>query len=313
MGESSVRYLANLATLFKIEATYGVDAVPTGLANAIQFNDVTLVPMAGNRVSRALLKPYMGHQGVFLTGTHATLRGSVELAGAGEPGTIPAYGPLLRACGMHETVTEDEDVVYNPVSRSFEAGTLYYNLDGVLHVLLGTRGTFSIALSPAAIPLITFDFKGLKGTITDTALPAVMDYDGFIEPVPVDDVNTSMSLHGWDAIAESINIDLAATVEPRMLIGEKSVKITDRQATGVAVVQAASLATKDWFAIAAARAKGELAVQHGTVAGNIIEINAGAVQVGEPTQGSSQGIANYSLDLMLTPPAGNDEFTITVR
>ncbi|MNL80088.1 hypothetical protein D3C87_2068410 [compost metagenome] len=81
---------------------------------------------------------------------------------------------------------------------------------------------------------------------------------------------------------------------------------------GTAVVEAASLATVDWFAIAQAATKGALAVQHGTAAGNIVTFDAPKVQIGRLTQGSSQGIANYSLPLMLTPDAGNDELTITV-
>jgi hypothetical protein len=61
MAESQARFVANMATLVKIETDYGTDAVPTGAANAVQFNDVTVNPMAGGEVSRDLLKPYMGH------------------------------------------------------------------------------------------------------------------------------------------------------------------------------------------------------------------------------------------------------------
>lgn len=310
MAESTPRYVSNMAALFKIEADYGTDAVPTGAANAIQFNDVTAQPMAGGEVDRGLMLPYMGHQGVILTGTHGTLQGSVELAGSGAAGTAPAFGPLLRACGMAEVIEVGEDVVYHPVSSAFAAGSLYYNLDGVRHILLGCRGTFTLSLVPSQIPRLTFDLKGLSGTISDTALPTV-DLTDFQIPLPVSKANTTMSLHGWSAIAESLSIDLGGTVEPRFLIGEESIKITDRKATGTSVVQATSLATKNWFAIAAAHTKGALAVQHGTAAGNIVKINAAGVQIGRPTQGESQRIANYSLPLMLTPTAGNDEFTLT--
>lgn len=312
MGESTARFVRNMAALAKIEADYGTDVVPTGAANAMQFNDVTVNPMAGGEVSRDLLLPYMGHHGVILTGTHGTLQGSVELAGAGAAGDVPAYGVLLRMCGMAEVITSLTDVQYNPVSSAFEAGTIYYNLDGTRHILLGARGTFTLALTPSQIPRLVFNFTGLSGTIADAALPTI-DLTAFIDPVPVNKANTTMSLFGWSAIAESISIDLAATVEPRMLIGEESIKITDRRATGTAVVQATTLAVKNWFSIASEHTKGALAVQHGTVAGNIVDIDAEGVQVGRVTQGATQGIANYSLPLMLTPVAGNDEFLLTIR
>jgi len=312
MAESTARFVRNMAALVKIETDYSTDAVPTGLANAMQFNNVTVNPMAGSEVSRDLLLPYMGHQGVMLTGTHGTLQGSVELAGAGGAGDVPAYGALLRACGMAEVITVDTDVAYNPISGGFEAATIYYNLGGVRHILLGCRGTYSLSLVPLQIPRITFNFTGLSGTITDTALPTV-DLTAFIKPVPVNKANTTMSLFGWNAIAESISIDLTATIEPRFLIGEESIKLSDRMSTGTAVVQATSLATKNWFALSEAHTKGALALQHGLTAGNIVELAADAVQLGRVSQGETQKIANYSLPLMLTPVAGNDEFVLTIR
>ena len=79
------------------------------------------------------------------------------------------------------------------------------------------------------------------------------------------------------------------------------------------MVQATSLATKNWFGIAGAHTKGALHVQHGATDGNIVEIDAPKVQIGRPTQGGADNIANYTLPLMLTPDAGNDELVLTFR
>ncbi|HTM77006.1 MAG TPA: hypothetical protein VL133_05205 [Devosia sp.] len=316
MTESVARYQQNLATLCKLEPDYGVDAVPTGLADAIQMTDVTITPLDGGEEERGLLKPYMGHQGVILVQNHVSFKGSFELAGSGEAGVPPACAPVLRAMGFHETIVEEASVPvaveYNVISSAFEAATWYYNLDGVLHAFFGSRGTMSFSLVPARIPRIAVEFKGLMGPISDAALPEA-DYIGFIDPVPVNKVNTTMSLHGWSAIAESLSIDLGATITPRMLIGEESVKYSGRKTVGTAVVQATSLATKNWFQIAQAHTKGSLHVQHGTVAGNIVEIDAPKVQIGRLAQGTTDGIANYSMPLMLTPDAGNDELVLTFR
>lgn len=306
------RFVRNLAVLVKRETVYGTDSVPTGAANAMQMSNVQVEPMAGQQLSRDLLLPHMGHQGVFLTGTHGTLQGDVELAGPGAAGDAPAWGPLVRACGFAEVISAGVDVQYAPMSGSFEAASIYYNLDGVRHVLLGVRGTFTLQIAPLQIPRFRFSLTGLSGTIADAALPAV-DLTSFVRPVPVSKANTMLVLHGWSAVAESLSIDIAGTVEPRFLIGHESIQITDRQATGSAVVEATSLATKDWFAIAAAHTLGAMALQHGTAAGNICKVDAPKVQIGRPTQGASQGIANYSLPLMFTPDAGNDELLITVQ
>ncbi|ORE85740.1 phage tail tube protein [Aurantimonas sp. 22II-16-19i] len=308
----ATRKYRKLAALVKIETAYGVDATPTGAANAMLFSEVTFTPMEGQEVSRDLLLPYLGHQGVELTGLYARLQGSVEIAGSDDPGTAPAYGPLLRACGMAETVTTDTSVSYDPVSAGEEAASTYFNADGVNHVLLGVRGTFTTTQTPNQIPRFRFDLMGLLGTITDTALPTV-DHTAFVRPVVVNKANTVMSLHGWTAITESISLDYGNQVEARFLIGAESMEITDRRATGTAVVEAKSLATKDWFAIAKARTRGALSVVHGTAAGNIVEFTAPQVEIGRPTQGQTQGILNYSLPLMLCHDTGDDELSIIVR
>lgn len=308
----ATRKSRKLAALAKIETTYGVDAVPTGAANAMLMTDVAFTPMEGQEVSRDLLLPYLGHQGVELTGLYARLQGSVEIAGSGIAGTAPAYGPLLRACGMAEAEEAGVSVSYQPVSEDEEAASIYFNADGVRHILLGARGTWTASLAPNQIPRFRFDLMGLLGTITDVALPTV-DVATFVRPLVVNKANTVMSLFDWTAIAESLALDYGNQVEARFLIGADSMEITDRRSTGTAVVEAKSLATKDWFAIAKARSRGALSAIHGTMAGNIVEFDAGQVELGRPTQGQTQGILNYSLPLMLCHGSGDDELSVIVR
>lgn len=306
------RFVRKLAVLAKIETVYGTDAAPTGSTNAILMTEASLTPMAGSEESRDLLLPYLGNQGVVLTGDHVILEGSVEIAGSGTAGTAPAYGPLLRACGLSETIDAGISVTYEPVSAGFEAVSIYYNLDGVRHVLLGARGSVTFEMTPQRIPRYRFRFLGLSGTITDQALPTV-DHSAFQTPIVVNKANTTVSLHGVSAPIERLSFDLGNQVEPRLLIGYEGIELTDRRAAGSVTVQAGTLAEKDWFAIAKARTRGAIAVVHGTAAGNIVETNGPKVEVGRPTQGSSQGIANYTLPLMFVPDVGNDELSIVVK
>lgn len=306
------RFYRKLAILTKIETVYGTDPVPTGAANAMMVSNVTVRPLASDQVKRDIFLPYLGQQGVLLVGVYTELKFDVEIAGAGAAGDVPKYGPLLRACGLAETVTAGTDVQYDPVSGGFEAVTHYFIHDGVKHAMVGGRGSVSANLVPKQIPKYTFSFKGLLGPIADVAMPAV-DISGFMTPVPVSKANTTGSLHGWSLVGESLMMDLAAQVEPRFLIGDENIQLVDRNPSGTAVVEARSLATIDWFARAKARTRGILSAQHGTVAGNIVKFDAPAVEVGEPTEGQTQGIINYSLPLMLCTDAGDDEFKITVK
>lgn len=308
------RFWRKLAMLSKIETVYGTDATPTGAANAILALDVTFTPLEGEEISRELLTPWMGDQGIILTGLYGRLEFSVEIAGAGAAGTAPKYGPLLRACGFAETVTALTDVEYDPVSAGFESATFWYNRDGVRHVLVGSRGTVTTEFTPKGIPRWRFNFIGLRGTAAaDAPLPAVT-LTGFIKPVEVSKANTTFSLHGYaSGPTESVSIDVGNQVEPRMLINEEACEIVDRRSRGSAVMEAALLAVKNWDAIARAGTTGALALVHGTTAGNIVEIAAPAVQIGRWSEGQTQGILNNTLPLILQPVAGNDELKITVR
>jgi hypothetical protein len=307
------RFFRKLAILAKPEVTYGTDSVPTGLANAMLMTDVSIEPLAGEEVSRDLYLPYLGHQGVTFVGTHVKMEGSIELAGAGAAGDVPAYGVLLRACGLAETITAGSKVEYEPVSANYEAASVYWNMDGVRHIALGVRGTVSLSLTPKQIPKMRFQLWGLLGTIADSALPTV-DVSDFVRPIPVSKANTpTFTLFGLAAIAESLSIDLGNQVETRFLIGEESVQIVDRKAVGSAVLEAVSLATKDWYSIAKARTRGALTVVHGIAAGNIVQIDAPTLEIGRPTYGQTQQILNNTLPLMLCPNAGDDEFMLTVK
>ncbi|EXL08219.1 hypothetical protein BG46_01455 [Brucella anthropi] len=301
-----------LAMLFKLEATYGADAAPTA-ADAILGTNVTFTPFEGEEVSRDLLLPYMGNQGVVLAGIYGRIEFDFEIAGAGAPGDIPRYGSVLRAAGMAETVVAGTSVEYTIIEDDVESGSLYFVSDKVQHVLLGCQVNIAPSLSPSAIPRFRATVMGLVGTISDIAtMPAVSAAD-WITPKHVSKANTTMSLHGWNAIAESISLDLGNTLTPRMLIGAELIMISARSTTGTVVVQAESLATINWFQRALDRTRGALTIVHGTEAGNIVELQAPAVEIGRPTQSQTNGISNYSLPLSLCPVDGMDELSILVR
>lgn len=307
----ATRHHRKMALLHKIEASYAVDVTPAN-ADALIASNVTFTPMDGQEVSRDLILPYLGNQGIKLAGIYARLEFDIEVAGTGTAGNVPKYGSLLRICGMSETVAAATSVTYSIIEDGVESGTLYFVSDKVRHIMLGCRANVSMTFTPLGIPQYRFTVMGLLGTITDVTNPAP-NLLGRADPLVVSKANTTMTLHAWTAVAESLSIDLGNTVTPRFLIGEESMRITDRNSSGTAVVVGTTIADVDWFAIAQARTRDALALVHGTVAGNIVEVNAPEVEIGRPTQGQTNGIVNYSLPLILTPDAGRDELEIIVR
>lgn len=307
-----VRRWEQLAVLNKIETTYRTDATPAA-ADAILLSNVSFTPMDGTEIQRARMLPYMGNQGVILAGLYARLEGDIELAGAGAAGTVPRYGSVLRAAGLAETIAAGVSVTYDIVEAAQESASLYFISDKVRHIILGARTNLTLSWTALDVPRIRVTWVGLLGTIADVAsMPAVSDA-AWMTPLPVEEANTVLEVHGWSAVAESLSLDLGNTLTPRFLIGDSGVPITARSATGTAVVEARSIATIDWFARSKARTRAPLSITHGVTAGNIVEVTAPAVEIGKPAPGEKDGIANYSLPLALCPVSGRDELKIIVR
>lgn len=296
--------------LAKSEVTYGVDPTPTGSANAMLVRNLTINPLQGDKVSRDLIRPYFGNSEELIASKFVQIEFEVELQGSGAAGTAPAYAPLLKACGLSETIDAGVAVTYEPVSSGFGSVTLYYNVDGLLHKITGARGTFELSLAVKQIPVYKFTFIGIYNDPSDTAAPSP-DFSNFLTPELVNTQNTpGFTVHGYNGIAESVSFNLANDVQYLTYVGSESVKVLDRKPAGTLVVEAPAIATKDFFSIASDNTKDEMEIVHGTVAGKIITITMPKVSIGQPSYQDSNGVQFLSLPYIANPDVGNDELSI---
>lgn len=302
------------AILAKIETTEGTDPVPTGEANAILCGAITVTPMAGGTVDRQFAYPSFGATPQVHINQHVTVQFDVELSGSGTAGTAPAWGVLLRMCGMAETIVEDASVAYLPVSGGQESGGIYANEGGILHKLVGARGTFQIVCAKNDIPKLRFTFTGRWTVPSSAALPASTFAEAQINnPLVMNKANTpTLALHGQALVATALTIDLGNTVIHRDIPNAAYVAITDRQSSGSITFEQLPLATKDFFAAAYSHALGALALVHGTHAGNIVSIGAPKVQLLEPSYQEEDGIKHLQARLRLNRDTGDDELSITL-
>jgi hypothetical protein len=240
-----------------------------------------------------------------------TVSFAVELAGSGAAGTAPQYGDCLRACAFSETVSAGVSVTYAPISAAIESVTINCNYDGVQHLIVGCRGTFSLELNVGQIPKINFEFTGLYATPTATAA-ATPTYADQAAPVAVNSANTTgISVHGYAGCLESLTLNLANEVTYRQLAGcSRQVRITDRKPEGEFTIEAVSVASKDYWSAIKDQTLGEMVFQHGQTAGNIVTFDAPTVNLGSPSYGDSDGVLMLSAPFMPNPDAGNDEFTL---
>jgi hypothetical protein len=299
--------------LAKIESSYGVDPTPTGAANAMLVGNLQYTPINAEQVNRIGVKGYLGNGDTLLTQLSTQVSFEIELAGAGAAGTAPAWGPLLRACGFSETIDTGVDVTYAPRSTGFESVTIYFNNDGILHKMLGARGTFELDVTVKQIPVLKFTFTGKYTAPADTAVPTCDFSDFQIPKIPSTANTTNFSLFSYAGALESLQLNLGGEVNYRTLIGDESVLFVDRKPSGIMVIEAPLLATKDFFAIAAAGTTGALALQHGQTAGNIVTLSAPRVSLGNIGYQDSEGVQMLSLPFVIAPDSGNDELEIVVK
>ena len=306
------RKVNKLAMLLKRETTEGTDAVPTAAANAIKAKNITYTPIDGEDVPTDFILPWLGHQGVDLAGKFASIEFEVELSGAGAAGTAPAWGAAMRACGVTETITASTKVEYEPNSEGTDSCSIYFNDDGIKQVILGAKGTVQLQMPAKKVPTLKFKMIGLLGTFSDAALPAVTT-TAWIKGLVAEKGITTFSIDAYEAALENLAIDFGMKAELRSLVNITRIDVTDRKSTGTAVIEQPLLATWNPYAKVLSRARMALAVQHGVTAGNIVKIDADAVELGKPTQGQSQGNRTTSLPLYFVPTAGDDEWKITVQ
>jgi hypothetical protein len=92
--------------LAKIESVYGTDPTPTGAANAMLVKNLSANIFEAEKVSRDLIRPFLGNSENLLATRLSRLEFEIEAAGAGAAGQVPAYDCLLRACGLTKEIQE---------------------------------------------------------------------------------------------------------------------------------------------------------------------------------------------------------------
>ena len=304
-------YTRKRLILAEIEATYGTDPVPTG-AEAILVRNLEITPLQAETVSRNLVRPYLGQSEQLLAQTRVEVTFEVELAGSGTAGTAPAYGPVLRSCGLSETISAGTSVTYAPESSGFESTTIYFFNDGIRHKVTGCRGTFNLSAEVGQIPFISFTMTGIYNAPTDETAPSPT-YSNQASPLIFKNGNTSsFSIFSYSGCLQSLSFDIANSVIYRELVGcTKEVIITDRVPAGTCVIEAPLIATKDFFTIANGSSTGSISFLHGTTAGNRVTFTAAQSDINSPTYSDMDGIQMLNLPFIATPTsAGNNELSL---
>lgn len=288
------------------ETTTG--AAVTGSAQAGSAGSITLAAGAS-----ATDDAYVGMIISITGGTGSGSTGVItDYVGSSKVATVQATTAAFTP-GASSSYSIAANVGYKPVSSSFSSVTIYYNNDGVLHKATGCRGTFSLNAEVGAIPTIDFEFIGIYNAPTDTAAPATT-YTAQANPLIFKPGNSStFSFLSYAGCLQSLSLDMANELVYRELVGcTKEIMITNRAPAGECMIEAVSIATKDYFAIANNDTTGVLSLLHGTAAGNQVTLVAPKVDISNPSYGDQDGVQMLNLPYVAIPTtAGNDEVVLT--
>jgi len=318
------RYYRNLVILAKVETTPGTYLAPAPATDALLISDAS-IRYDDRIVERDLLRPYFGASEQLIGDSPVNIEFTVEMAGSGTAGTAPAWGRLLRACAMAETVSAGAHVVYNPVSTGLESLSILYAADGVTHRLKGVRGTATLNIAPGSKPSISFSLSGVVH-LDPAALaqPTGVSMTAWRAPLPVAAANTgdilidcayaAGAVTGGTALPSiSAQVELGQAVEFVPMLGSSVVDITNRETRGNLKLLLSAATEATMFNDAKTVTTRALGIKHGAGAGQIVQLYAPAAQFGRPQYEESQGRLGVSVDVRFIPVSGNDELLIIVK
>lgn len=317
------RFVRKSAILAKIESAYGTDASPAGATDAMLISNLQVNPLNAQNVDRDNIRTYFGASEQLVGTANIEVSFDVEMQSSGAAGTAPAFGPLLRACGLAETITASTRVEYNPITDSMESATIYYYSDGALHKLLGARGSFDIKMGVGERPVFNFKFIGKDGGISAAANPS-LTLTGFKTPAIITDSNTNDLLlgctyatgslsGGTSYVSRGLELQSGNDVQFIPLLGSEQVGIVNRAMAGKIALELTAAQEVTFMGYVKANTTQSIGLQHGSTAGYISILYAPTAQLINPSKEDQNGLLLCGYDLRLVPSSGNDELQLCFK
>ncbi|MEA3018403.1 MAG: hypothetical protein QOI38_3125 [Sphingomonadales bacterium] len=306
--------------LFKKEVTYGTDSVPTPAANAVLTRNFQAPkPVEVDQLDRKLDLPAKGRRKSAPTNRRSPYAFEVELAGSGAAGTAAAWMELLECCGMAAptiTAATKAEQKFAAEGVALSSGSCYHWMSEQRVRPLGSRGTWGCDFTANQYPFLKLNMIGLlsAGVGVDATVPGgAPDFTRWKDPLEVNTANTDFLLDGHALILQSLTIDANKDVKPRNLVGANYVNLGDHALTGRIRGEAPSIAAKNHFTLLDSGAEMVMQLIHGTVAGNIVQLDAAHVQVLDIDRSEEDDKLMLDISIGLNIVAGQDDLLFTAK
>lgn len=308
----------NKVACVKIEATEGTDAAPVAPTDAIKLLNFRPTFMTADRKVRNIEKGFFGANPVALTAIRRGASFDMEIHGGGTATTVPPWMKVLRLAGFDAgVVTGGIKVVQTPITTGIPSGTMWYYLDDLLVKAIGGRASVGFTLQDDEYPLFNISYLGrAPATLIEQAAPAsVTPPSGYITPVLASSENTTFTWDGYAVGLREWSMNNNQDNQYRSLINiADRINARNRDWNGRLVIQIPDLGTKDYFANIRTGATAAAQAVHGTVAGNIVQIDTPALQItGDVEISEEAGNCMATFPVSALPVSGNDEVVFTSK
>jgi len=292
------------------ESSYGSPATIAG-GDCFLVTEVTLTPVATDVLERTTINGFPGAKPFIQANTRVELSLTLELTPSGTAGTAPDYNELFLGCGC----VHDNQASYNTFSPETDLSTadsltIAVFIDGSRHLMTGARGSFSIEMSTADTPKLSFNFIGIYEDPTATA--NLSPTYAQLAPTVANAANTTgFALHSYAGAMQSFSFEQNNNLYYSELVSSsKQVRITERASSGSVSFESVALGTKNFYPIVNSTATGNLTWQHGQTAGNKILFTAPTTQLESIAQDENENYQILNVGYRALPNAGNDEWSL---
>lgn len=311
------------AILFKIETTEGTDAVPTGPTNAIRTLDFQPNFMDADQKVRTIDKAYMGANSVLLAAFKRGGTFGIELSGSGVLATtVPAWMIVNQICGFGAGVPGASSVVQTGAAAPSSATMYAAFLDEVTSAnsfimkAIGGKASLGFQIIDDDFPRFNYTYLGRPPTLLgeEGAMP-VPTIANQAAPVLCSTENTTFTLDGYALPLRSMEMNSNADMQLRSLIGPQDfIAYRNDNWNGTIVCELPGIASHNYFTLIRPGTTMVMQCVHGTVAANIVQIDAPKVQIsGNVSLSEEQGKVMMTMPVTFLPNAGNDEVVFTSK
>ena len=306
--------------LVKAEATDGTDSVPALAADAIRVRNFTPTFLDADQKVRTLEKAYFGADPTGLSNFRRGFTADMDWSGGGTAaGTaIPPWMKVLAFCGMGAPVVGANSVTQSPRTVGIPSASVYYYIDDLRVIALGTRGGVGFTFQDDEYPIFSLNMLGAPpSSLIDQVTPPAVQPDPSAYPTPLV-ASTEVSTFVFDGYAyplRSWTMSDNAQISQRSLINPKDrTKYGGRSWSGTLVIRVPDLNVANPFAKVRSGATAAATAVHGTASGNIVQASSPALQItGAPSLSNEDGEVMATIPVTALPVLGNDEVVFTSK